>query len=403
MLFVLMINQEACQLLGSYCDAARTLYKVAIATAVRPTEEWVGLAGAIVVGALLYVLTSERTRPLSLAGCLRYIAPRSIYLHASSTTDYKYFVSQIVVQPLLATVLISASVIPLAAPIADALARVFGESPAIEPTWRTGAVYALLVLTAGDLGYFVFHYLAHKSSVLWEFHKVHHAAEVLNPATAYRNHPVDTIVQQVFVALAIAPINGAMAYLFDRPVTLSTSLATSVVIYGLNIATQLRHTHVWLSFGRVGNCILSSPALHQIHHSCEDRHLDTNFGRVLSVWDWAFGVLYNPREREEFALGLRRGEHHEYLSLRACYILPFVKAWRILSPARQPLTGRTIQNDFEPYTVHRDGLEEASGGVAVLLSTCALTPPPVSAGLNPASAKKRSQASDRDDSPLGGW
>src|SRR5262245_50605649 len=205
-----MIQHEACLWLGTWCAPAKTFYKLSIATAIRPTEEWVGVGGAILVAAVLYALSGQSDRRLSLRAMSRFIAPRSIYTHASSIVDYKYFLSLIVVQPMLATALISVTVIPLASPIAPLLARVFGDSPGLEPTWISDAIYTVLLLVAGDFGYFIFHYLAHRNSVLWEFHKVHHAAEVLNPVTAYRNHPVDTIVQQVFMALMIAPVNGMM-------------------------------------------------------------------------------------------------------------------------------------------------------------------------------------------------
>ena len=34
-----------------------------------------------------------------------------------------------------------------------------------------------------------------------------------------------------------------------------------------------------------------SPQFHRIHHSIEARHVDTNFGERLVVWDWVFGTV----------------------------------------------------------------------------------------------------------------
>src|SRR6516165_4525730 len=160
-----------------------------------------------------------------------------------------------------------------------------------------------------DFGYFLFHYLSHRVEFLWEFHRVHHAAEVLNPFTAYRLHPVDSLLRDLPIGAVVGVLNGAMIYLYQRPPDLITILNTSVVLFTWNVTAIVRHSHVWVSYGTVASHILSSPAQHQIHHSCEIRHLDTNFGQVFSLWDWMAGTLYVPTEREEFRTGLLRQEH----------------------------------------------------------------------------------------------
>jgi sterol desaturase/sphingolipid hydroxylase (fatty acid hydroxylase superfamily) len=304
---------------------------------VWPREQWISLAIAAVIAAVLYAIRWTRREPLSAAGVLRFIAPPSIYRHSSSIVDYKYFLSLAVVQPVLATLLVAVSTVPLTKAVTRLLTLVLGDpGRALAPTTLVRVGYAVALMLAADFGYFVFHYLAHKSAILWEFHKVHHAAEVLNPLTTYRNHPVDMVVQQLFIAFAIAPVNGIAAYVTVNGGLLAGErlMTMSVVVYLLTATAHLRHTHVWLSYGPVGNRILSSPAQHQIHHSCELRHIDTNFGRTFSLWDWMFGTIYDPAEREEFALGLRDAEQKEYTTLRACYVLPFVKAWRVVTAHR---------------------------------------------------------------------
>jgi sterol desaturase/sphingolipid hydroxylase (fatty acid hydroxylase superfamily) len=42
-----------------------------------------------------------------------------------------------------------------------------------------------------DLGYWIAHRTMHEIPLLWEFHKTHHAAEVLTPLTAARAHPIE--------------------------------------------------------------------------------------------------------------------------------------------------------------------------------------------------------------------
>ena len=45
----------------------------------------------------------------------------------------------------------------------------------------------------------------HKIPALWEFHKVHHSAEVMTPLTELRQHPVEIIVVVNLIGLATGP------------------------------------------------------------------------------------------------------------------------------------------------------------------------------------------------------
>jgi len=51
-------------------------------------------------------------------------------------------------------------------------------------------VSTLVLFLAYEIGYWVDHYLKHRITFLWEFHKLHHTAEVLTPLTNFRNHPI---------------------------------------------------------------------------------------------------------------------------------------------------------------------------------------------------------------------
>jgi hypothetical protein len=62
---------------------------------------------------------------------------------------------------------------------------------------------------------------------------------------------------------------------------------------------------VWLSFGRVMEHVVLSPAQHQVHHSLDPRHHDKNFGEGFSLWDWLCGTLYvTSPQREVHGFGV---------------------------------------------------------------------------------------------------
>ena len=167
--------------------------------------------------------------------------------------------------------------------------------------------------------------------MLWSFHRVHHAAEVLTPITAYRSHPVEHFVTGILGA----PVIGMAAVFFQN---LSSQDMQVAAIFGVNAFTflfslfgyHLRHSHVWLSYGPVLSRVFISPAQHQIHHSVDPRHRDKNFGIRFALWDALFGTLYVPKERESLKVGLSDADPREFATVRQLYFLPFAKAARAL-------------------------------------------------------------------------
>jgi len=65
-------------------------------------------------------------------------------------------------------------------------------------------VMALIISTAiTDFMAFYLHYLQHKIPVLWQFHKVHHAGEVMHPLSNYREHPIDNLTYKSIISLVV--------------------------------------------------------------------------------------------------------------------------------------------------------------------------------------------------------
>ena len=73
-----------------------------------------------------------------------------------------------------------------------------------------------MLFLAYELGYWFNHWLSHKVPLLWEFHKVHHNAEVLTPLTNFRVHPVYTWVFTNILAFSAAVANGFGNYMFGE-------------------------------------------------------------------------------------------------------------------------------------------------------------------------------------------
>ncbi len=289
-------------------------------------------SSALVVAAVWYASPAVRTRASSLAA---YLLPARVFLHPSALLDYKnYFVFLLVRVFYFSTMVVTGTMVANA--FAVHLSDIFGSNPLVEASmWTVLAVTTVVEFLTLELGYWVAHRIMHEIPFFWEFHKTHHAAEVMTPATAARVHPVDDMLvanaSGVFGGLGLA----ICMQVFGREAQTFTLLQYNAIYYAYLLTFfHLRHSHVWIACtGWLGH-IVQSPAHHQIHHSDAPQHAGTNLGYCLVIWDWAFGTLHVPTEEDRRNLAFGIGpEGKDYRTLSDLYILPFVK---LLRPLRAP-------------------------------------------------------------------
>lgn len=131
---------------------------------------------------------------------------------------------------------------------------------------------------------FWFHHMArHKIRALWLFHAVHHSQKELTIFTEDRVHVVDLLVQPI---VAFIPL-----FMFQVPEL------WAVAVFGLyrTIHARLLHANVKMNLGIAGY-VLASPQFHRVHHSRDPQHQDTNFGGILSLFDYLFGTAHRSRD-----------------------------------------------------------------------------------------------------------
>ena len=281
--------------------------------------------------------------PASLRAWWRFIAPRDVFLHPSAIADYKvYFVNALLLSPFMLGAFIGVLVALLSVShwttklMAAAHVRPDGDVPGL----LAQVAFTFIMVVTIDASKWLAHYLQHRVALLWEFHKVHHSAVVLTPVSNYRVHPVDFLVEQSIVAVLGGIASGIFAAHYSGGMTGLTIMNISAILFVYHLQSNLRHSHIPLHFPRWVSVVLSSPAMHQVHHSAEERHVDKNFALIFSVWDQLAGTNYIPSRNEQFRLGLTGNEDREFGSLRAIYLRPFKQVFstfrtkRALDPAR---------------------------------------------------------------------
>lgn len=303
------------------------LFKTPIGYFTLPTNRtfWLYLVTSFVLAIVLH-RSSLPAREDYQTNLFSRLFPRSVYTHRSAIVDYIYFITNTILYAFILAPFFALSPF-VSERIVAALSTVSVPSELVVTTPLVATVLVTILMTVvADFGTFLGHYLMHKIPVLWEFHKVHHSAEVMTPMTVYRMHPLDDIFTIVVGALLLGTTDGLIRFFI-------TPAPSQYLLYGLGLVTflfyvfgyNLRHSHIWVSYGETVSKFLISPAQHQIHHSTARRHWDKNFGFVFAVWDWMFGSLYVPQGYEKLEFGLGTGEEKEYSSPLRLYLLPFVK------------------------------------------------------------------------------
>ncbi len=288
---------------------------------------WMWLAGALIALDLFY---RSWNRPRS-TSFWTYSAPWRIYTHPSAIMDYKFFLVQ-----KLITAIIIAPMLVSALALGNWGSKIMVSWLGPGPGWTAGPV-ALVVFAAArlllfDIGHYLSHYVQHKVPFFWEFHRVHHAAEVLTPVTAFRAHPVESLLDSLFQCPLQALGLAIFYYLYGTQQSLMTFVGLNAIVPFYYLIDNLRHSHLWISFGPILEHIFSSPAQHQIHHSRAPQHLDTNFSKYFSFLDWIGGTLYVPQERESLDFGLSEGPDPELKDVWSLHWVPVKRAFRRLLP-----------------------------------------------------------------------
>jgi sterol desaturase/sphingolipid hydroxylase (fatty acid hydroxylase superfamily) len=172
----------------------------------------------------------------------------------------------------------------------------------------------IVTILALDGATYLVHRLLHKTPVLWRVHLVHHTDAAVDATTAFRQHPIETLVRFGFIA--------ATAWLLGAP-------PAAIAIYRLlsSLNAVLEHANVrvprWLD--RLLVLLWVTPHMHKVHHSRERHETDSNYANLFSFFDRIFRS-YTPSCRGtaiNYGIDGHDGPGHQ--SIKAVLWLPFVK------------------------------------------------------------------------------
>ena len=260
----------------------------------------------------------------------RYILNKKIWFSSSALVDYKLmifnsFFKVFFIAPFLFFV------VHLSMLTENFLIKHIGYSAIRLNKTETLIYYTLALTIINDFLSYVTHLLFHKVPFLWEFHKVHHSATVLNPITQYRLHPIELLINNLKFIFIFGILTGLFEYL-------SCGIVNKALFMGVNVLSfffllwgaNLRHSHVKLTYFNFLEYIFISPFQHQIHHSDSPVHFNKNLGSKFAIWDWLFGTLQRSKSVDKITFGLGQTEHVSYNSFLKNMIQPFRNVTKII-------------------------------------------------------------------------
>ena len=290
------------------------------------------LISAFIIAAGVFLVGSGwKLRAAAVSGC-RSMFSRSVWWSPSARGDYKTLAVNHALMMSVGPRLITR--MTLATALYAGLEAFFGGKPGVLalPDWLVSLTFMACHLLCDDGAKYLLHRAFHRWPLLWALHKVHHSAEVLNPLTIYRFHPVELILFLLQSTITSAAVLALFLFVFGDDFSVFTVIGVNAILFVFNATgANLRHMHVKLGYGPVLERLFISPAQHQIHHSVEERHHDKNFGSMLAIWDWFGGSLCLSEKGANLRYGLNEDPGTERNSLYALYVTPIVEAGQVLA------------------------------------------------------------------------
>ncbi|MEM8654677.1 MAG: sterol desaturase family protein [Pseudomonadota bacterium] len=144
-----------------------------------------------------------------------------------------------------------------------------------------------LAVIAADFTYYWEHRIAHEVRILWTQHAVHHSSRDYNIITGIR----------------FGPLEGFWSLVTHIPLVF-LGFSPEMIFFGIIVVLAYQtwiHTEV---IGKLGwfDQIMNSPANHRVHHGCDDKYIDKNYGGITVIWDRLFGTFQAEEETPRYGL-----------------------------------------------------------------------------------------------------
>jgi sterol desaturase/sphingolipid hydroxylase (fatty acid hydroxylase superfamily) len=184
----------------------------------------------------------------------------------------------------------------------------------------------IVVLLSIELVSYWLHSAFHTMPLLWRIHSVHHSDVEVDATTAYRHHPLESVVSIIVtvpVLMALGP---------DPLALLGYNVLHSAV-------AALSHGNISLGqrVDRILRLFVVTPDFHRLHHHSDRHYTDSNYAVILPLFDRLFRTAtWIPAEQQKtMTLGLEYFREPKYARLDQLLLIPFLPKFAFANPARE--------------------------------------------------------------------
>lgn len=172
----------------------------------------------------------------------------------------------------------------------------------------------LFVFILFDLWMYIWHWMNHRSAVLWRFHSMHHSDTDMDASTAFRFHPGEIVISTI-LRWGVFSLLG---------MTIVDLLLYETILMPLILFV---HSNFYLNerVDKILRPILITPWMHWVHHSRRYDESNSNFGSIFSWWDRLFKTFRLRSDPTAIQYGLDDRRSPSRQTVIGMLKTPFVK------------------------------------------------------------------------------
>lgn len=145
-----------------------------------------------------------------------------------------------------------------------------------------------------DLCSYWAHNVSHRLRLFWATHVTHHSGEHYNLTVSFRLSWI-----QYFKIAFFFPV----AFLGFHPIILFVTNQIAVLFQFWVHTEYIRRLHPVIEY------IFATPSNHRVHHGCQEKYINKNYGATFIIWDRMFGTY--QKEEEQAVYGITSNIPHK--------------------------------------------------------------------------------------------
>jgi sterol desaturase/sphingolipid hydroxylase (fatty acid hydroxylase superfamily) len=165
---------------------------------------------------------------------------------------------------------------------------------------------------AMDYGFYLWHVATHKVPFLWRWHRVHHVDPDMDASTALRFHFLDMVISLPWrlVQVRLSGVDPATLERWQR-------------FFLLSVLFHHSNTRLPPSWERRLAHLITTPAMHGVHHAQDWQLMDSNWSSGISLWDHLHGTYRGDVSADAITIGVNDPQALADVPLAPALVAPF--------------------------------------------------------------------------------